>query len=209
MKVDSKTHWQNIYHDKSPGNLSWYQKEPELSLEFIQQAGIGQNEPIIDVGGGTSMLVDFLYNKGYTNLSVLDISAKALASAQQRLGDSATEIQWYEADITEFNPPHHFSIWHDRAVFHFLTSKPEREKYVSVLQQSLRLHGQLIIAAFAKGGPTQCSGLDIVQYDALKLSTELGEEFELVDQRNEVHVTPADKEQAFQYYRFVKVSRVN
>ena len=121
-------------------------------------------------------------------------------------GDSAGRIAWYEADITEFIPPHQFSLWHDRAVFHFLTDKPDREKYVEVLNLALRPGGHLIIAAFAIGGPEKCSGLEIVQYDSTKLREELGEGFELVEERNEVHITPANKKQEFVYFRFKKTN---
>jgi SAM-dependent methyltransferase len=201
---DRKAHWQNIYRDKSPLDVSWYQKEPKLSLELIHHTGVQHDEAIIDVGGGASVLVDFLCKEGFTNLSVLDISENALASAKQRLGDAAKTIEWFEADITAFSPPHPFSIWHDRAVFHFLTEKSDRRKYVSTLKQALRPTGHLIIAAFAIGGPEKCSGLEIVQYDASKLKAELGEEFQLAEEKNEIHLTPANKEQKFRYFRFVR-----
>ena len=204
---DRKTHWQSIYQDKSPLNVSWYQKEPKLSLELIGHAGIHNSEEIIDVGGGASVLVDFLCKEGYSNISVLDISESALDNAKKRLGDSAKNIEWFEADITEFSPQHQFSLWHDRAVFHFLTDKSDRKKYVSILTQALRPGGHLIIAAFAIGGPKKCSGLEITQYDSSKLKAELGEEFELVEEINEIHITPANKEQKFMYFRFVRKAK--
>ena len=201
---DRKTYWQNVYQEKSPLDVSWYQKEPELSLELIHRAGVCNDEAIIDVGGGASVLVDYLCKDGFTNLSVLDISGKALASAQKRLSDSRKSIEWIEADITEFSSTHQFSLWHDRAVFHFLTEESDRKKYVKVLKQALRPGGHLIIAAFAIGGPEKCSGLEIIQYDSKKLITELGEDFELLEERNEIHLTPAKKEQKFVYFRFIK-----
>jgi ubiquinone/menaquinone biosynthesis C-methylase UbiE len=202
--IDRKSYWQNIYHEKSPLDVSWYQREPRLSLELIHRSGVQTDDAIIDVGGGASVLVDFLSGEGFTGLSVLDISENALANAKKRLGDSANNIEWFEADITEFNPPHQFSLWHDRAVFHFLTDKSDRKKYVNTLRKSLLQGGHLIIAAFAPGGPTKCSGLEIVQYNALKLMTELGDEFELIEERSEIHVTPSDKEQKFNYFYFVR-----
>jgi ubiquinone/menaquinone biosynthesis C-methylase UbiE len=202
--IDRKSYWQNIYHEKSPLDVSWYQREPRLSLELIHRSGVQTDDAIIDVGGGASVLVDFLSGEGFTGLSVLDISENALANAKKRLGDSANNIEWFEADITEFNPPHQFSLWHDRAVFHFLTDKSDRKKYVNALRKSLLQGGHLIIAAFAPGGPTKCSGLEIVQYNALKLMTELGDEFELIEERSEIHVTPSDKEQKFNYFYFVR-----
>ena len=152
MMFDRKKHWQHIYNEKTPLDVSWYQEEPALSLELIHRTGVLKEEPIIDVGGGASVLVDYLCKEGFTNLAVLDISGNALFSAKKRLGDSAGKIAWYEADITEFIPPHQFSLWHDRAVFHFLTDKPDREKYAEVLNLALRPGGHLIIAAFAIGG---------------------------------------------------------
>ena len=201
---DRKAYWQNVYREKSPVDVSWYQKEPTLSLEFIHSAQIANDESIIDVGGGTSVLVDCLCKKGFTNLSVLDISGDALASTGKRLGDSTKNIEWFETDITQFKAPHPFSLWHDRAVFHFLTDQSDRESYVKALKLGLRPSGHLIIAAFAIGGPEKCSGLEIVQYNTEKLIAELGEEFELIEKKDELHITPANEEQKFTYFRFIK-----
>ena len=201
---DKKTHWEKIYREKSSSDVSWYQESPDLSLELIRRSGVRNDEAIVDVGGGASVLVDVLCEEGFRNLSVLDISGIALAGAQQRLGGLAETIEWFEADITEFDPPHAFTLWHDRAVFHFLTDESDRRKYVNVLKRALRPGGRLIIAAFAIGGPEQCSGLQVVQYDSSRLKAELGEEFELVEERDEVHITPANKEQRFTYFRFVR-----
>ena len=201
---DRKTHWENVYNNNSPLEVSWYQKEPTMSLQLIHNAGLAHDAPIIDVGGGASVLVDHLCDEGYSNIAVLDISAKALAYAQNRLGDKSGSVEWYEEDVTCFKSPHPFSLWHDRAVFHFLTDKSDRRKYVNVLKNTLEPDGHLIIGAFAIGGPTKCSGLDIVQYDAKKLLAELGEGFELVEERNETHNTPANKEQKFAYFRFIR-----
>jgi len=201
---DRKAHWQNIYKDNSPLDVSWYQKEPGLSLELIRSAQLGSDEAIIDVGGGASVLVDHLYNEGFNKLAVLDISNNALASAKKRLGDSAKNIEWFEADITQFDAPHQFSLWHDRAVFHFLTDRSDRKEYLRVLKNTLIEGGHLIIAAFAIGGPEKCSGLPVVQYDADKLLLELGEDFELLQENSEVHITPSGKVQNFRYFHFIK-----
>lgn len=203
---DRKVHWQNVYQEKSPLEVSWYQEEPRLSLELIHRTGVSYDEPIIDVGGGASVLVDFLCKEGFTHLSVLDISGNALANAKQRLGHLAQQIEWVEADVTEFNSSQTFSLWHDRAVFHFLTSESDRCQYVKALTQSLKVGGHLIISAFAIGGPNRCSGLEIVQYDASTLQAVLGEEFELREESNEIHITPANKEQQFVYFRFVRTA---
>jgi len=201
---DIKTHWENIYKDKSPLDVSWYQKEPTLSLQLIHNTRLTHDAPMIDVGGGASILVDHLFDEGYTNLAVLDISAKALSYAHERLGDKAIGIEWYEEDVTCFNPTHQFSLWHDRAVFHFLTDKSDRDKYVDVLNHALKPNGHLIIAAFAIGGPTKCSGLNIVQYDTKKLIAELGDGFELIEEKDEIHITPENKEQIFSCFRLMR-----
>lgn len=200
----SKVHWDNIYRHKSPQEVSWYQQEPTQSLRFIQNTQLNYDEPIIDIGGGASVLVDYLIKQGFANIAVLDISGNALASAQKRLGDDAKKVEWFESDITEFKAPHQFSLWHDRAVFHFLTEESDRKRYIQVLNQSLRSGGDLVIAAFALGGPEKCSGLDVVQYDASKLGVELGKDFELVEETGELHLTPSNIEQAFTYYRFTR-----
>jgi len=206
MKVfDRRSHWQNIYKEKSALDVSWYQKEPTLSLELVRSTQIACDDSIIDVGGGASALVDYLYKEGFRRLAVLDISENALASAKKRLGNSARSIEWFVTDVTQFKPPHQFSVWHDRAVFHFLTEPADRKSYVKVLKHTLRPGGHLIIAAFAIGGPEKCSGLEIVQYNSEKLMMELGEEFELVDERNELHITPANQEQKFTYFRFNQI----
>jgi SAM-dependent methyltransferase len=205
--TNRKTHWDKVYTDKSPLELSWYQSEPAVSLMLIHNVGLGKDAPIIDVGGGASILVDRLSKEGFKHLTVLDISGKALAYAKRRLGDKAQEVEWYETDITEFIAPHAFMLWHDRAVFHFLTDPADREKYVEVLKRTLTPGGHLIIAAFAIGGPTKCSGLDIVRYDSDKLGVELAEEFLLVEQTQEKHITPTGREQKFGYFRFIRQGR--
>ena len=204
---DRKTHWDKVYQNKSSLDVSWYQKEPLLSLELIRGAQLAHDEPIIDVGGGASVLVDYLCREGFTNLAVLDISEKALSCAKQRLGDLAQDIEWYESDITQFEAPHPFSLWHDRAVFHFLTDASDRKAYVKVLKQTLLPSGCLIIAAFAIGGPEKCSGLDTVQYDSAKITAELGDEFTLVETRNELHITPTNHAQKFMYFRFIRAQQ--
>lgn len=206
IMFDRKTHWQNVYQEKSPLDVSWYQKEPSLSLGLIRKSGVRHDDAIIDVGGGASLLVDYLCEAGYTNLSVLDISGNALASSKKRLGGLAERIAWFEADITEFSPPHSFALWHDRAVFHFLTEKTDRAKYVTALKQGLEPGGHLVVAAFAIGGPEKCSGLTIEQYDAPKLLHELGEGFRLLEEQAELHMTPANKEQAFMYFHLVRTA---
>ena len=203
--MNRKSYWQKIYSSKQPSDLSWFQKEPEISLRLIRNTDIAKDKAIIDVGGGASVLVDRLYEEGFLHVAVLDISQKALFYAQKRLDKNAQAIEWYKADIVEFEAPHPFMLWHDRAVFHFLTEPKDRKRYVTVLKQTLLPQGHVIIATFSIGGPTRCSGLDIVQYDAVKLSKELGEEFQLIEEVGEVHKTPANREQKFSYFRFYRI----
>jgi SAM-dependent methyltransferase len=202
--MNRKTHWEDIYRDKSPLEVSWFQSEPALSLQLITNTVFSTDTAIIDIGGGASVLVDRLLERGYKHLAVLDISGTALSHTKQRLGATAEQVEWFESDIITFAPPHPFDIWHDRAVFHFLTAASDRKRYVDTLKQTLKPGGHLILAAFAIGGPTRCSGLDIVQYDANKLARELGEDFTLVEQVSETHVTPSKAPQQFAYFRFIK-----
>ena len=202
---DRKKHWGDVYQDKTPSELSWYQKEPKLSLELIRSTNAGSNDAIIDIGAGTSVLVDYLKKEHYTNLTVLDISENAIAIAKKRLGKSAKSINWIVSDITKFDVFQKFSLWHDRALFHFLTDPSDREIYVKALINALSHEGHLIIATFAIGGPKKCSGLEIVQYDSEKMIAELGDNFKLVEERKEVHITPANKEQKFNFFLFRRV----
>lgn len=199
---DRKEHWENVYQNKSPVTVSWYQQESALSLSLIAGISLSRDTPIIDVGGGTSTLVDSLCEEAYTNISVLDVSKNALDHARSRLANKAGRVHWYEEDVTCFKPPQRFALWHDRAVFHFLTSEADREKYIGVLRQSLQPGGHFIIMTFAVGGPLKCSGLDIIQYDVDKLTMELGAGFDLVESGHDIHLTPAGHQQKFAFFHF-------
>jgi len=202
--LNHKDHWDNIYKDKSPLEVSWYQRKPAISLALIRKLAQDKADYIIDVGGGASTLSDFLLEDGFNHITVLDLSSNALDHARQRLGDKSVLIEWKVEDVTNFVPGCSYDIWHDRAVFHFLTAKEERVKYKQVLESSVKAGGHVIIAAFAIGGPTKCSGLDIVQYDAVKLKDELGKNFTFIEEIYEKHITPTDKEQKFSYFVFTK-----
>jgi len=197
-----KEHWESVYRDKSPHTVSWYQPEPRLSLALIDKAKLPLDAPLIDVGGGASTLVDHLCERGYSNVSVLDLSAAALAHGRERLARKGYRAQWIEEDVTGFKAPHRFALWHDRAVFHFLTSQGDRDSYIDALKHSLLPGGHLVMLTFAVGGPTRCSGLDIVQYDADTLCAVLGRDFELQEWGREVHHTPAGKQQDFAWFRY-------
>jgi len=199
---ERKEHWERIYLCNSPLKVSWYQQEPSLSLSLITGISLHRDAPIIDIGGGASTLVDKLCEEAYTNISVLDVSKNALDHSRGRMANKVSQVHWYEEDVTCFKPPHRFALWHDRAVFHFLTSKADREKYIDVLRQSLEPGGHLIIMTFAIDGPFKCSGLDIVQYDVDKLTTELGAGFDLIESGHDIHLTPAGKQQKFAFFHF-------
>lgn len=202
--MNCQEHWNRVYQTKAPDDVSWFQKRPDISLKFIEATGIAKHQAIIDVGGGASVLVDFLLAAGFTKPAVLDIAATALQHARQRLGAKAGDVEWFEADVTAFDPPRRFNLWHDRAVFHFLTDKADRQKYVQTLKRTLTHDGHVVIATFAIDGPLKCSGLDVVRYDAQAISAELGGDFRLVEQADETHVTPWNTEQKFSYFRFVR-----
>ena len=202
--MNPKDHWNQVYQTKAPDDVSWFQTRPTISLKLIAATGIGKTQGVIDVGGGASVLVNFLLDEGFTRPTVLDISAAALALARQRLDGRAGDVEWFEADVTEFNPPRQFNLWHDRAVFHFLTDKTHRQKYVQTLKRTLASDGHVIIATFAIDGPLKCSGLAVARYDAPTISAELGVEFQLLEQVGETHVTPWNTEQKFSYFRFAR-----
>ena len=202
--MNPKEHWNQVYQNKAPDDVSWFQTQPATSLKLIEASGVDKEQGIIDVGGGASVLVDFLLEGGFKNLAVLDISAAALTHAKQRLGARAGKVEWFEADVTEFNPSHRFGLWHDRAVFHFLTDKADRQKYVQSLKRTLTPNGHVIIATFAIDGPLKCSGLDVSRYDAPSLCAEFGREFHLQEHAVETHVTPWNTAQKFSYFRFVR-----
>ncbi|WP_157957886.1 class I SAM-dependent methyltransferase [Aliidiomarina celeris] len=164
------------------------------------------SEPIIDAGGGASVLVDHLLAMGQRNISVLDVSGAALTASRVRLGSEASTIDWIESDIRAFSPTRQYGLWHDRAVFHFLVNAEDRQRYAKALKNALPVSGHLILASFAIGGPEKCSGLPVIQYDAEKLKAELGPGFKLLEERTEAHITPAQKIQEFAYFRFKRVN---
>ncbi len=198
--MEIKSHWENIYQTKTPTQVSWYQEHARLSLRLIADTGIDHADPIIDVGGGTSTLVDDLLADGYEHLTILDISAGALQAAQQRLGARANAVTWIEADITQAQLPGQFyAVWHDRAVFHFLTQPHNRQRYIQAVRHAVRPGGHVIVATFALDGPPQCSGLNVSRYSPDSLHHEFGEDFQLLTSTRETHVTPFGTEQKFIY----------
>lgn len=204
IKTDRQAHWQNVYATKSEKEVSWFQETPAASLDLIAATGVPGDAAIIDVGGGTSQLVDRLIEKGFRRIAILDLSAKALGQAKQRLGRRADMIDWIVADITTWEPSRTYELWHDRAAFHFLTEPADRGAYVIRLRKAVHPGGHVIIATFAPDGPERCSGLPIVRYDSETLARTLGPEFELVESRRHDHVTPGGNTQRFQFSRFLR-----
>ena len=198
--MNPKTHWEHIYETKAPTQVSWYQEHARFSLECIRKTGIQKTDAIIDVGGGSSTLVDDLVAEGYQHISILDVSAAALQLARQRLGTHAVDVNWIEADITQADLPEQaYDLWHDRAVFHFLTQATDRQRYIDTVRHAVRVGGHIILATFAPDGPERCSGLDVVRYSPESLHKEFGGNFELVDSTRETHHTPFGTEQKFIY----------
>ena len=200
--MDSKHHWESLWAGRSTTSVGWYQPQASLSLAMISAAA-DRDTPIIDVGGGASVLVDDLLAAGYENVTVLDLSAAALAASRARLGSQAAQVRWLEGDITTAAlPVATFGLWHDRAAFHFLTTPALQAAYVRQLGRALRPGGHAVIATFAEDGPTQCSGLPVQRHSAASLQAVLGADFELLRQEREDHVTPAGQTQSFQYCLF-------
>ena len=201
--IDLKIHWENIYKTKSSKNVSWYKPHLERSLEIILQLRLPKDAAMIDVGGGASTLPDDLLSKGFKDITILDISREALEVSKNRLANKAHVIQWLEADITTVQlKPNHYDLWHDRAVFHFLTKPEDRQKYINTLQNAVKPGGHVLIATFGLNGPLKCSGLEIVRYSAESLQRELGGEFQLEKQLTEIHKTPFETTQEFLYCLF-------
>jgi len=198
--MDRKQHWEQVYTAKPSNSVSWFQVHADLSLRLIHNTGLGKDAAIIDVGGGASTLVDDLVSDGYADLTVLDLSSTAIALAMQRLGKNADAIHWMEGDITraEF-PVHRFDIWHDRAVFHFLTEPDDRHAYVERVMKAVRPGGHVIVATFGEDGPEQCSGLPVMRYNPEALHDEFGDSFLLVEHEKEAHHTPSGAIQQFVY----------
>lgn len=201
--MHTKSHWENVYTINNSSAVSWFQEHAELSLKMINTAP--PTARIIDVGGGASTLVDDLLAHGYNNLTVLDWSGAALAAAQARLGAQAAAVQWLEASILDAAlPAHHYDIWHDRAVFHFLVNPEDRHIYLRQLTHALKPAGRAVIATFAADGPLQCSGLPVQRYAPEELAAELGAKFVIISSELETHYTPAGKTQNFIYFQLRK-----
>ena len=198
--LESKAHWEKVYQTKAPDKVSWYAPHLDTSIKLIERAAPKREARIIDVGGGESTLIDDLIHAQYQNLSVLDISSTAITFARHRLGDAPDKVAWYCADITSATlPESYFDVWHDRAVFHFLITDAAREAYLKNVAHAVKHGGHVIISTFGLEGPDQCSGLDIVKYDAAGLHDTFGKAFHLIESSTEIHETPFGTTQQFLY----------
>lgn len=206
--LSRQLHWEKVYTTRGESEVSWFQETPALSLELIELVGAMQDSAIIDIGGGASRLVDHLVSRGFQDLTVLDLSAAALASARSRIGDRANRVTWITADVTLWQPQRSYDVWHDRAAFHFLTEPNDQAAYVARLRRALRVGGHAIIATFAPDGPERCSGLMVRRYDANALAATLGAGFELIDTRRHEHTTPWGAVQKFQFSTFQRSADV-
>lgn len=202
MEKNLKSHWETVYETKSPQEVSWTQEIPQISLDFIQSFQLNKDARIIDIGGGDSLLVDHLLDLGFTNVSVLDISAYAIERAKVRLGERASLVQWIVSDINEFEPEITYDLWHDRAAFHFLTAPSDISRYAHLAVNHAR---NLVIGTFSTDGPLKCSGLEITQYNEVSLGDLFREEgFECIETKREDHQTPFGTSQNFVFASFRK-----
>ena len=198
--MDAKAHWDRVFKTRTPNEMSWFESESTLSLSLIREASPDRDSAIIDVGSGSSTLVDGLLEAGYHHITALDLSGLAFAQTRERLGRRADAVTWLEADILLIAlPAHAFDVWHDRAVFHFLTDQRDRDRYVMQMRHALRPGGFALVATFAEDGPARCSGLAVARYSANELHAQFGDDFRLLTSRHEMHHTPWGAEQAFTY----------
>jgi SAM-dependent methyltransferase len=202
----NRDHWSSVFTEKAEGDVSWFQQHPNTSLGFIRKAASGLDAKIVDVGGGASRLVDALLDAGYQGLAVVDIAGSALERSRQRLGARAEQVSWITSAIGSWIPGEAFDVWHDRAVFHFMTLPEERATYLATMRRGLKLGGHAIIATFALDGPERCSGLPVRRYEPEALAAELGRGFSLLESLREEHLTPGGKTQSFQYSLFRRLA---
>ena len=201
--MDTRTHWEKVYTTKAPDAVSWYRPHLETSIALIERAADARSASIIDVGGGESTLVDDMLLRGYKNVTVLDVSQTAIDFTKNRLGPAGERVHWLAGDITAIDlEPDAYDIWHDRAVFHFLTAREQRLAYIRQVTRSVRSGGHVIVGTFGPEGPAKCSGLEVVRYDAESLHREFGGRFRLMESFQELHQTPSKTTQQFLYCHF-------
>jgi 2-polyprenyl-3-methyl-5-hydroxy-6-metoxy-1,4-benzoquinol methylase len=199
-----KQHWEQVYETKSFEQVSWFQDVPQTSIDFFKQASLPTDAHIIDAGGGESRFVDFLLQEGYTNITVLDISEKAIERKRTALGEQASTVKWIVSDIATFSPTEKYDFWHDRATFHFLTAGEEITRYVQTIKEAVNPNGYLLIGTFAKDGATKCSGLTITQYSEEELVGKFDSDFDKITCLPTEHATPFETIQRFVFCMFRK-----
>ncbi len=204
-ELGRQVHWQKIYKERREHRVSWFEEQPTISLDLIHAVGAKSDSAIIDIGGGASRLVDALVDRGFRDITVLDLSESGASIARERLGEHTAMVKWIVADVTQWRPSRQYDLWHDRATFHFLTEAADQNAYVEHLITALRPGGHAIIGTFAIDGPERCSGLPVVRYDAAALSAALGRTFALIETRRHEHKTPAGVIQRFQFSVFKRV----
>ena len=204
MNISEQQHWNKVYSTKAEDEVSWFQHYPKTSMEFVELLNFPLDANIIDIGGGDSHFVDALLDRGYKNIYVLDISASAIEKAKQRLGERESKVQWIVSDVTAFEPPLQFDIWHDRAAFHFLTTENKIYKYVSIAEDAIKKDGYLIIGTFSENGPSKCTGLAIKQYSEASMSARFEGTFDRIKCVTEDHTTPYNTIQNFLFCSFKK-----
>ncbi len=195
--TDRGAHWERVHETTTPDRVSWFEREPSMSLRLVESLAAGPSAGVIDVGGGTAVLVDRLLAKGFADLTLLDVSEHALAAVRARLGPQATRVTFLHADIARWEPDREYDVWHDRAVFHFLPVEADRDRYVEVATRAVRPGGGLVLATFAPDGPDRCSGLPVLRYSGDDLAEVFAPSFFLVEQQREVHRTPGGVDQPF------------
>lgn len=203
MEENQKQHWEQVYETKNPNQLSWTQSVPQTSLNFIHSFDLAKTDKIIDIGGGDSLLVDYLLQEGFTNVTVLDISETALAKAKTRLGDKSKQVTWIVCNITDFKPQETYALWHDRAAFHFLTLENQVADYLNIVSNAVSDY--LVMSTFSKNGPQKCSGLPIKQYSELQLQNQFNKHFKKIKCLTEDHITPFGTTQNFLFCSFKKL----
>ena len=204
MTISKKDHWENIYHSKPLNEVSWYQPIPKTSLNFIESCSLQRNSPIIDVGGGDSFLSDYLLKRDYEDISVLDISSKAIERAKKRQGELSNKINWKVSDVLDFSPTKEYAVWHDRAVFHFLRDEKDIKQYINILLKSLAQKGNLVLGTFAEDGPKRCCALDVRRYSFQNFENLLSKYFTIIKTQHVIHKTPFDTEQSFNFIQAIK-----
>jgi trans-aconitate methyltransferase len=207
VSTTRKSHWDRVYEDRVFTDVSWYQAQPSESLDLIEAAATHRDAPIIDIGGGASTLVDHLLDRGYRDLTVLDVSEQAFTQARARLGEAAGQVSWIATDVTMFRPERTYDLWHDRAVLHFLIDAEDRRRYLAALRRALAPGGHLVLATFGPEGPQKCSGLEVRRYSMDTMAELLGADFELCSEQFQYHETPSGGSQQFLFTRWRRLAR--